>query len=103
MVLAKVVGTVVASQKNDGVLGGKYLLVRLCDVRGREGGEYLVALDLVGSGAGEVVLISQGSSARQTEVTHQKAVDCVIVGIVDLVEQNGRIIFRKEEYSHAGQ
>lgn len=101
MILARVVGTVVASQKNDGVSGGKYLLVRPCDVQGREGGGYLVALDLVGSGIGEVVLVSQGSSARQTEVTHQKAVDCVIVGIVDLVEQNGQVVFRKEEHSYA--
>jgi microcompartment protein CcmK/EutM len=97
MILAKVVGTVVASQKNDGITGGKYLLVRACDTRGREKGEYLVALDLVGSGRGEVVLISQGSSARQTEFTYQKAIDCVIVGIVDRIEENGQVVFRKEE------
>ncbi len=62
-----------------------------------------MALDLVGSGVGEVVLISRGNSARETEVTHQKALDCVIVGIVDLVEQNGQVVFRKEEHSYAGK
>lgn len=96
MLLARVVGTVVASQKNDGIRGGKYLLVQTCDTRGKAKGEYLVALDLVGCGRGEVVLISQGSSARQTEFTYQKAIDCVIVGIVDRVEENGQVVFWKE-------
>lgn len=96
MLLARVVGTVVASQKNDGIQGGKYLLVQACDTRGKAKGEYLVALDLVGCGRGEVVLISQGSSARQTEFTYQKAIDCVIVGIVDRVEENGQVVFWKE-------
>lgn len=99
MILARVIGTVVASQKNDGIAGGKYLLVRACNTRGEEKGEYLVALDLVGCGTGEVVLISQGSSARQTEFTYQKAVDCVIVGIVDRVEENGQVVFWKEEHA----
>lgn len=96
MLLARVVGTVVASQKNDGIQGGKYLLVQACDTRGKAKGEYLVALDLVGCGRGEVVLISQGSSARQTEFTYQKAIDCVIVGIVDRVEEDGQVVFWKE-------
>ncbi|MDI3524790.1 MAG: hypothetical protein PWP60_1470 [Candidatus Atribacteria bacterium] len=95
MIFGKVVGTVVATRKNDGVSGLKYLLVRTCDSRGQDKGDYLVAVDLVGSGSGEMVLVSQGSSARQTEFTKQKAVDCVIVGIVDLVEEMGEIVFKK--------
>lgn len=95
MILGKVVGTVVASRKSDGVTGGKYFLVYPCDTRGKTKGEHLVALDLVGCGIGEVVLISQGSSARQAELTQQRAVDCVIVGIVDLIEENNRVVFRK--------
>jgi len=55
----------------------------------------LVAVDLVGAGVEEMVIISQGSSARQTESTHQKPVDCVIVGIVDMVEAYNKIVFKK--------
>jgi microcompartment protein CcmK/EutM len=55
----------------------------------------LVAVDLVGAGVEEIVIISQGSSARQTEITHQKPVDCVIVGIVDMVEEHNKIVFKK--------
>lgn len=95
MILGKVVGTVVSTRKTDGVAGGRYFLVCPCDTRGRVKKDYLVALDLVGCGVGEVVLISQGSSARQAEISHQKAVDCVVVGIVDLVEENGQVVFRK--------
>lgn len=95
MIFGKVVGTVVATRKNDGVSGLKYLLVRTCDSRGRDKDGYLVAVDLVGCGSREMVLVSQGSSARQTEFTKQKAVDCVIVGIVDLVEEMGEIVFKK--------
>jgi len=52
-------------------------------------------VDLVGAGVEEIVIISQGSSARQTEVTFQKPVDCVIVGIVDMVEEYDKIVFKK--------
>ncbi|MGB9879680.1 MAG: EutN/CcmL family microcompartment protein, partial [Anaerolineae bacterium] len=102
MILGKVVGTVVASRKSDGVAGGKYFLVCPCDTRGNVKKDYLVALDLVGCGTGEVVLISQGSSARQAELTKQRAVDCVIVGIVDLVEEHGQVVFRKYHTDHRG-
>jgi len=93
--LGRVVGTVVATQKVDGVTGSKYLIVRSCDTKGQAKGEYLIAVDLVGCGVGEVVLLSQGSSARQAEITKQRAVDCVIVGIVDLIEEHGQVVFRK--------
>ncbi len=95
MTFGKVTGTVVASQRSDEITGLKYLLVRSCNEKGDMGDDYLVALDLVGCGRGEMVLLSQGSSVRQTEVTKQKAVDCVIVGIVDLVEKQGKVVFRK--------
>jgi len=52
-------------------------------------------LDLVGAGLGEMVIIAQGSSARQTSLTFEKPIDAVIAGIVDLVEEDGTVVFRK--------
>ncbi len=95
MMIGKVVGTVVGTKRSDEVPGAKYLLVSSCTQKGESEGDYLVALDALGAGSGEVVLVSQGSSARQTEITHKKAIDAVVVGIVDLIEERGKIVFRK--------
>ncbi|MBP8933768.1 MAG: EutN/CcmL family microcompartment protein [Candidatus Atribacteria bacterium] len=95
MIFGKVMGTVVSTQKNDGVQGKRYLIVQSCQPNGDLLNEFHVAIDLVGSGYGEMVLLSQGSSARQTQDTYQKAVDCIIVGIVDLVEKENHLIYQK--------
>lgn len=95
MIFGKVMGTVVSTQKSDGMCGKRYLLVQSCQPTGDLLDEFYVAVDLVGSGYGEIVLLSQGSSARQTRDTYQKAVDCVIVGIVDLVEEENRLVYQK--------
>ena len=95
MIFAKIVGTVVSTQMDEGIKGKKCLLVQTCNHQGETDGHYLVAVDLVGAGVEEIVIISQGSSARQTEITHQKPVDCVIVGIVDMVEERNKIVFKK--------
>jgi len=95
MILGKIIGTVVSTQMDKGIRGKKCLLVRNCDELAEEKNHYLVALDLVGAGIGELVIISQGSSARQTEMTFKKPVDAVIVGIVDMVEKEGKITFKK--------
>lgn len=95
MIFGKIVGTVVSTQIDEGIKGKKCLLVQTCDHKGEVDDNYLVAVDLVGAGVEEIVIISQGSSARQTEVTHQKPVDCVIVGIVDMVEEYNKIVFKK--------
>ena len=83
MQLAKVVGTVVASQKETSLEGLKLLLVRGVDEEGRETGNHLVAADAVGAGPDEIVLIASGSSARQTKVTDKRPVDAVVMAIVD--------------------
>ena len=83
MQLAKVVGTVVASQKETSLEGIKLLLVRPVDEEGRETGVHLVAADVVGAGPEELVLIASGSSARQTRLTDKRPVDTVIMAIVD--------------------
>lgn len=95
MQLAKVLGTVVATVRDDGVDRPKYLLVEQCDTSGDGKQKYLVALDTVGAGPEEIVLLAQGSSARQTALTHKKAIDAVIVGIVDSVEDRGRGTYKK--------
>jgi len=95
MIFGKIVGTVVSAQIDEGIKGKKCLLAQTCNHKGEVDGNYLVAVDLVGAGVEEVVIISQGSSARQTEITHQKPVDCVIVGIVDMVEEHNEIVFKK--------
>jgi len=95
MILARVAGTVVCSSRKDGVRGPTFLLVRQCSTRGEAKGEWTVALDGVGAGAGEVVIVSQGPSARQTQATHQKPIDALVCGIVDLVDERGATVFRK--------
>ena len=95
MVFGKVVGTVVSTQKCDTTPGIKHLLVERSSSKGEGNGDYIVALDQQGTGPGELVLIAEGSSTRQTEATYQKPVDALIVGIVDLVESHGEIIYRK--------
>jgi microcompartment protein CcmK/EutM len=95
MIFAKVIGTVVATRRADRITGPKYLLVEQCSHRGEPRGSCHVALDVVDAGVGELVMISQGSSCRQTEVSYMKAVDALICGIVDLVDEQGQVVFRK--------
>ena len=83
MVLAKVVGTVVATRKEGSLEGLKLLLVRIVDEEGKETGANIVAADAVGAGPGEIVLIASGSSARQTTLTDKRPVDAVVMAIVD--------------------
>lgn len=83
MVLAKVVGTVVATRKEASLDGLKLLLVRPLDEEGKEIGTHLVAADAVGAGPDEIVLVASGSSARQTTATDKRPVDAVVMAIVD--------------------
>ncbi len=95
MIFARVAGTVVATRRSDELPGAKYLLVELCDQRGRGRQDYLVALDGIGAGVGELVMVTQGPSARQLPFSDKKPVDALISGIVDLVDENGEVVFRK--------
>jgi ethanolamine utilization protein EutN len=93
MFLGKVIGNVVATQKDPKFQGFKLLLVQ--PYVNRENGlvvsgSSIVAVDSVGAGEGECVLFTQGSSARLTPGTREAPVDAVIVGIVDTVEVGGR-------------
>ncbi len=95
MLLARVAGTVVASRKEPRIEGSKLLLLRTLDVDDTETGGYVVAVDAVGAGVGEVVLYASGSSARQTELTHERPVDAVVMAIVDTWEVGGTEVYRK--------
>ena len=87
MILAEVVGTVVASKNADGVDRGRYLLVQATDDSGTvTGSEPMVALDAVQADRGQLVIVAQGSSCRQIMHTKDRAVDALIVGIVDTVD-----------------
>ena len=95
MILAKVLGTVVSTRKDRGLSGLKLLLAREVDAKFQPAGNQVVAVDAVGAGAGELVLIAAGSSARLTEATKDRPVDHVICGIVDTVEVEGRDVYVK--------
>jgi microcompartment protein CcmK/EutM len=95
MILARVQGTVVSTRKDHGLLGLKLLLVREVDAQFKPAGGQVVAADAVGAGEGEIVMVAAGSSARMTEVSRDKPVDAVIVGIVDAVEVGGKDVYLK--------
>jgi microcompartment protein CcmK/EutM len=97
MRLGRVVGTVVATQKSEGLTGSKLLVVQAVEVDGKPAEEFTVAVDTVGAGAGEVVLVVHGSSARLTDKTRDLPVDGAIVAIVDSIESGGKVVYRKEE------
>jgi ethanolamine utilization protein EutN len=86
MILARVVGTVVATRKDDRLLGSKLLLVRAIDPRGKDEAAYLVAVDTVDAGLSDRVLVVSGSSARMAAGLKDSPVDAAIVGVVDAVE-----------------
>jgi microcompartment protein CcmK/EutM len=88
MILAKVVGTVVATRKDPRLVSTKLLIAQAIDPRGKADGHYVVAVDTVDAGAGETVLIVSGSSARMASGLKDCPVDSAIVGIVDAVEIN---------------
>ena len=89
MLLGKVIGTVWATRKDPGLVGMKFLVVRELDLDGEPQAAFVVAADAVGAGEGEVVLVAQGSSGRQTELTRGKAVDAVVMAIVDRLDVAG--------------
>jgi ethanolamine utilization protein EutN len=93
MFLAKVIGNVVATQKDPKLQGSKLLLVQPYVTRDGAlvaSGSSIVVVDNLGAGAGECVLFTQGSSARLTPSTREAPIDAVIVGIVDTVEVEGK-------------
>jgi len=86
MTLGKVIGSVWATRKDEKLKTMKFLVVRNMNFDLSLKDSFVVAVDAVGAGAGEIVLVASGSSARLTELTYQKPVDAVIMAIVDKLD-----------------
>lgn len=95
MQLGKIVGTVVATHKDEKLEGLTLHIVAQINTKGEPTGALVIAVDSVGAGIGELVLTAAGSSARQTHVTKDKPVDTVIMAIVDVLEVDGKEVYVK--------
>ena len=96
MNIGRVVGTVVSTQKDEKLVGTKLQIVKQLELDCDETGAFVVAIDAVGAGQGEVVLYASGSSARQTPITKDRPADAVIMAIVDSIEVDGATTFEKK-------
>ncbi len=95
MVLAKVVGTLVSTQKETSMEGLKFLVLQQVDLDGNEKGGFVIAADATDAGTGEMVLYASGSSARQTQKTDKRPCDAVVMAIVDNWEVGGELKYKK--------
>jgi len=98
MILAKVVGTVVSSHKAPKIEGIRFLLLEKIDpvtLKGKN--DFVVSMDSVGAGVGEIVFYVSGSSARYTSVTEGKPADSTIIAIVDIIEKDGMFTYQKNK------
>ncbi len=96
MVLAKVAGTVVSNSKEPKIEGIKFLLVEKIDpvtMKGKK--DFIVAMDTVGAGVGEIIFYVSGSSSRLTDVTEGKPCDASIIAIVDDINIEGKTVYQK--------
>lgn len=99
MILAKVLGTVVSTQKDASMDNLRFMVVQPVDINGKPNGTPVVAVDAVGSGPEEIVLYATGSSARQTAITNNRPCDAVIMAIVDQWEVDGKTKYKKSAES----
>ncbi len=95
MLIGKVVGSVVATQKDEKLADRKFLVVEVRDHHNQPTPQYIVAVDAVGAGQGDVVLYATGSSARQTLLTDGRPCDAVIMAIVDSWDLGGENVYEK--------
>lgn len=97
MELARVEGSVVSTAKNDRLDGHKLLLVNLVEPDLKPTSNFLVAVDSVGAGEGEIVIVVRGSSARQSAQLANIPTDTSIVAIIDSIEYRKKIIYKKNK------
>lgn len=95
MILGKVVGTVVSTKSNINIEGAKFLLVEKCNQKGEKKGDFVIALDILGVGKEEMVMVSESTSARETPETTNKPIDALISGIIDVIDDNEKVVYRK--------
>lgn len=96
MLLGRVVGTLVATRKDEKLEGFKLLVVKQLNIDNEETGGYVIAADAVQAGMGDTVLYATGSSARQTVLTDKKPCDAVLMAIVDTWEVGGKVKYQKD-------
>jgi len=95
MLIGQVVGSVVATQKDEKLLDRKFLLVQVHDHKNQPKDQYVVAVDSVGAGPQDMVMYATGSSARQTDITDGRPCDAVIMAIVDSWDLSGQNVYEK--------
>ena len=95
MLIARVIGTTIATIKDEKLTGRKLMILRQTDEKGEASGKPYVAIDTVDAGIGDLVLTCSGSSARQTDITKDTPVDAVIMAVIDSLEVEGQVTFRK--------
>jgi ethanolamine utilization protein EutN len=102
MFIGKVTGSVVASQKVKSVIGKKLLLVDVYNAKSEPKSELVstgrsaVVIDAMGAGEGDLVLVTQGSSARLTDMTSDVPTDAVVVGIIDAIQMGRDEVYKKQ-------
>lgn len=97
MQIARVLGTIVSTQKEPSLTGVKFLLLQILDQEGQPLPEYEVAADSIGAGIDEWVLVSCGSAARQIPRGEQRPVDAAVIAIIDSINASDRLIYSKRE------
>lgn len=102
MNLGRVVGTVVSTSKDENLEGLKLLVVQHVDLAMEDTNAFTVAIDGIGAGVGEFVLIVTGSSARMGTLTKNRPVDASILAIVDSVEVEGTTVYSKHDRESVG-
>lgn len=98
MILARVIGTIVSTQKAQKIDGIKFLLLEKIDpvtLKGKN--DFVVSMDTVGAGINEIVFYVSGSSARFTDVTDGRPTDSAVIAIVDIIEKDGSYTYRKDK------
>ncbi len=96
MKIALVIGSTVSTIKDEVIRGRKLLIVQNTDIAGKPTGDPYIAVDTVSAGTGDLVMVTDGSSARFTSQTNNAPVDAVIVGVIDSLEMSGKVTYRKE-------
>ncbi len=103
MKLGRIVGTVVASQKDPKLEGMRLMLVEDISLELQAKPSFVVAVDSVGAGEGEIVLYASGSSARMTEMTQNRPIDATIMAIVDTLALEHKVIYDKHRDESASR
>jgi microcompartment protein CcmK/EutM len=96
MRIALVIGSTISTIKDEVIRGRKLLIVQNADTVGKPSGDPYIAVDTVSAGTGDLVMVTDGSSARYTNQTTDMPVDSVIVGVIDSLEMSGKVTYRKE-------